>query len=131
MSTSRLVVGALAFILLAVVCLFFDATRIEDDIRTRSIQALASAGLADIALEVSGRDISISGRQTHLDQANAALATVTGIRRTTFETVAEPTQLSTPPPPPPTARENTMEERIRDLLNGRPIRFRTGSGPFF
>ncbi len=126
MSTSRLVVGALAFSLLAIACLFLDATRIEDDIRTRSLQALASAGLADVALDVSGRDLSISGRQMRLDQANVALATVTGIRRTTYEAVAEPAQPLTPPSPP-AAREDTMEERIRDLLAGRPIRFRTGS----
>ncbi len=126
MSTSRLVVGGLVFGLLAIVCLLLDATRIEDDIRTRSLQALATAGLADVTLEINGRDVSIAGRQTYLDQANEALAAVTGIRRTTFETVAEPTQPSAPPPSP-TAREDTMEERIRDLLDGRPIRFRTGS----
>ena len=126
MSTSKFVVGAIAFTALAIVCLFMDAARIEDDIRTRSTQALASAGLASLGMEVDGRDISLSGRQSLLDQAGGVLASVNGIRRTTFAATEEP-EPTAAATPPPTVLEDTMEDRIRDLIAGRPIRFRTGS----
>lgn len=95
-------VGALIVVplALAVLSLVWPGPQFTDGLRQRSAQALAAAGLTDVAVTVDGRDVALARVPAGAERSAAdAVRAVPGIRAVT---VAEPSPAAAPPVAPAT-----------------------------
>jgi hypothetical protein len=110
-------VGAIGLALIGIGQLGPNRTAIQDDLTSRSTQALTAAELAGMSVSFSGRDATINGAETPelADRAEAVVGAVDGVRvatadLTTGQASSQPTEAETPAATEPTATEPALTE---------------------
>jgi len=123
--------GLLALVILCVLCLWWRAPAIEDDLRGQALLCVENAGVDAGVLTVSGRDVTLQGAVASLgvgDAVEACIAAIPGIRviNNNLQIVAVVEQREAPEPTE-SAIVDAPKVNLDDLLAGNVAEFATNS----
>jgi OOP family OmpA-OmpF porin len=119
----NLLLGILAFFLLCLSCLSRHFYRIQDDLRSRSSEALAGAGISVANLSFSGRDATLAGPIVSDELRSRAadiVSRVYGVRKVV-------NQLAVTGSTPVMAGPAELQQNLDRLIAGKIIHFASGS----
>jgi len=119
----NLLLGILAFFLLCLSCLSRHFYRIQDDLRSRSAEALTSAGISVGNLSFSGRDATLAGPMASDELRSRAadiVSRVYGVRKVVD-------RLAVAASAPATVTPAALQQDLDRLIAGKVINFATGS----
>ena len=119
----NLLLGILVFFLLCLSCLGRHLYRIQDDLRLRSIEALAGAGISVGSLSFSGRDATLAGPIASNELRSRAadvVSRVYGVRKVVNQPIVTGSATAKPGPA-------ELQRDLDQWIAGKAIHFASGS----